>query len=109
MPSWINNSKISFYFPLFNISESDDVNVQLLNPEQRKAFDIVRCHFVNNESEQLLLLLTGKAGTGKSFLIDRLRFLLQGKYIISALFGFAAYNVFGKTLHNFLKLSMRGK
>ena len=66
-------------------------------------------HATSNETSQLLLLVTGKAGSGKSFLIDRLRYALWNQCVISALFGIAAYNISGKTLHYLLKLPIRGK
>ena len=52
--------------------------------------------------------LREKPGRG-NLLIDRIRHLLRDKCLITALFGLAAYNVSGKTLHCLLKLPIRGK
>ena len=68
MPTWINSKKSSFQIPaLFNSSINDKDNVNVLNIEQRKAFDLVHSHFHSSETSQLLLLITGKAGYGKVF------------------------------------------
>lgn len=55
------------------------------------------------------MIITGKANSEKSFVIDRLHCLLKHKCIITALFRIAAYNINGKTLHYFLKLPIRGR
>ena len=108
MPTWLNLQKNTFQIETGSIS-NDDANVKLLNTEQKTAFELVRSHMKNNDQSQLLLLVVGKAGCGKSFLIDRLRHLLGRKCLVSALFGLAAYNVSGKTLHHILKLPIKGK
>ena len=89
--------------------ENEYENIDKLNHQQKKAFDLVVTHAQTDCSEQLLTLIVGKAGCGKSFLIDRLRYALGVKCIISALFGIAAFNVNGKTLHYLLKLPIRGR
>ena len=55
------------------------------------------------------MLVTGKAGSGKSFLIGRISNVLGDKCQVSAMFGIAAFNVKGKTLHYLFKLPIRGK
>ena len=54
-------------------------------------------------------MIIGKAGSGKSFIIDSIRNALGNKCNVASLFGVAAYNVHGKTLHYHLKLSIKGK
>ncbi len=44
------------------------------------------------------------AGTGKSYLINALRNLLQSKCAVTATTGKAAYNIRGVTVHSLLKL-----
>ena len=96
MPTWINSQKSSYCTPVTHLQD-DDANIDSLNAEQIRAFSIIRSHYVNSDRSQLLLLVTGKAGSGKSFLIDRIRHLLHDKCIISALFRLATFNVSGKT------------
>ena len=110
MPSWINIPKSSIETTeSYNSFEMEAGMVSKLNERQRRAFNLVRTQLEDDISRQLLLIITGKAGSGKSFLIDRLRNLLQSRCIICAMFGIAAYNVNGKTLHYLLKLPIKGK
>ena len=46
----------------------------------------------------------GQAGTGKSYLINALRNLLQSKCAVTATTGKASYNIRGVTIHSLLKL-----
>ena len=110
MTNWINTKKSTFIIESNNNDLSDECeNISKLNVHQRKVFDIVTRHSQNNQCEQLLMIITGKAGSGKSFLIDRLRNALGERCQVSAMFGIAAFNVKGKTLHYLLKLPIRGK
>ena len=109
MPTWINAQKESLTTQeVYNDPVLEQTFITQLNTDQRKAFDLLSNHDFKN-SPQLLLITTGKAGCGKSFIIDRLRNLLKSKCIVTALFGIAAFNVSGKSLHFLLKLPIRGK
>ena len=55
------------------------------------------------------MILTGLAGTGKSFLIHNLRAYFGHKCKVAAYFGLAAHNIKGSTLHSFLHLPVRIK
>ena len=80
------------------------------------AFNIVEEHYnkfhnsdnVNlkkqGKNDQLFLEITGKPGTGKSFLIECLRDLLGPKVAIFAQTGKAAINVSGSTINKFFGL-----
>ncbi|XP_066922146.1 uncharacterized protein [Clytia hemisphaerica] len=108
MPAWINSKKATLRIEgQLNDEDTELQNVLKLNDQQRKAFEMVRCHI--NSNSQLLMIIFGKAGCGKSFLIHRLRHLLGDALIISSLFGLAAYSVGGKTLHHLLRLPIKGK
>ena len=55
------------------------------------------------------MIITGLAGSGKSYLINSIRALLEETCVVSAYFGIAAFNVKRKTLHSILNLQIRGK
>ena len=74
---------------------------------QKLAYDIVKSHFNDASSEReplCLIILNGVAGTGKSYLINAIRNLLQGNCAVTATTGKAAYNIRGVTVHSLLKL-----
>lgn len=61
------------------------------------------------EKQPLHLIVTGTAGTGKSYLIHCLKQLLQNKLRITAPTGIAAFTIQGQTLHSLLDLPTRGE
>ena len=73
----------------------------------------VKDHFtISNENlngKPLFLLIKGIAGSGKSYVIDALRNLLQSKCRVLAYTGKAAFNVNGITLHSLLKLPIASR
>ena len=105
MTSWLNNVKKN---ETSDNKVFQNIDPALLNTSQRKAYDIVENHF-RNQQKQLLMIITGLAGSGKSFVIDALRALLKQYCIVTAFFGIAAFNVKGRTLHSLLRLPIRGK
>ncbi|MEO0686410.1 MAG: hypothetical protein AAFY76_15565, partial [Cyanobacteria bacterium J06649_11] len=109
MRNWINSRKSLFIIESNENSSDEFQNINKLNFQQRKVFDMIKNHYQSVHSDQLLILVTGKARSGKSFLIDRIKNSLGVKCQGSAMFGIAAFNVKGKTLHYFLKLPIRGK
>lgn len=82
---------------------------QLLTGKQRLVYDAVSSHLESETDEPLHIIVSGTAGTGKSFLIHALRGLLQNKVRVSAPTGVAAFNVDGCTLHSLLHLPVRGE
>ena len=104
MPTWVDNAKL--LAP--DTCNMFTCNILSLNENQRLAYDIVKNH-VENRTKQLLMIVTGMAGSGKSFVINNLRGLLGEKCRVCSFFGIAAFNVRGKTLHSLLKLPIRGK
>lgn len=89
-----------------------DQYVTNFSPTQRKAFDYIRENIENDN--QLLLCVTGEAGTGKTFLIDSLTALFQQKmpdkkFALLATTGCAAINIKGQTIYNFLKMDINNK
>lgn len=73
------------------ISKSKE-NLELLLAEE----------YVRNTSENIFL--TGKAGTGKTTFLHRLKDITDKKMIITAPTGVAAINAGGVTLHSFFQL-----
>jgi hypothetical protein len=69
-----------------------------LNKEKQRAFNFV----LDGEN----LFITGKAGTGKTFLLDAIRERFLGKKVMAVLAptGIAAENAKGFTMHSFLRL-----
>ncbi len=65
-------------------------------------------HLDGNDTLPLRMIVSGTAGTGKSYLIHCLRLLLQSKVRVVAPTGVAAFNVDGHTLHSLLCLPTKG-
>ena len=79
-----------------------DIKREDLMSDQRKAFDIVDKHFKRKNHKQLLMLVLGTAGTGKTCLIHALKKLLQDKSILTAPTGVAGNNCEGQTLDSLI-------
>lgn len=106
MPTWIRIMKEQNRTVTYQEFEVSDINS--FSEMQRLAFNIVESYFTNNSPEQqpLHLVIIGLAGTGKSYLINGIRNLLQDKCQVSATTGKASYNVSGVTIHSLLKLTV---
>ena len=85
------------------------VNIKKFNDAQRIAYNIVQDHFISENKEPLLMMITGLGGSGKSFVIQALSQLLHTKCRVCVFFGIAAFNIKGKTLHSLLQLPIKGK
>ncbi len=84
------------------------VDSSKLQGKQLEAFDVVNKHFsCHNQQQPLKMIVSGTAGTGKSYLIGCLHELLGEKLCIMAPTGAAAYDVHGHTLHSLLKIPVR--
>jgi ATP-dependent DNA helicase PIF1 len=67
------------------------------NPQFEKAFDLL------NDSHKHLFI-TGKAGTGKSTLLNHFRTTTSRKHVVLAPTGIAAVNIEGETIHSFFAI-----
>jgi hypothetical protein len=87
------------------------VDKDALNGEQRQLFQDVQRHFqtqsISADVQQLLYIVLGTAGTGKSFLIQALRNLLGDKCVVVAPTGVAASNIDGNTIHNMFAIPVQ--
>ena len=79
-----------------------------LNQCQRFAYEIVRAHKDGlGEREPLRMMVLGTAGTGKSWLVNALPYLLGGRTRRAAPTSMAAFLTGGSTLPSLLKLPLR--
>ena len=106
LPTWLIERKKELIIPPHNPCE---VDTSTFSPNQRLAYRLLVDHNAMSDPEQLLLIVTGVAGTGKSYLINAIRYLLKEKCIVMAYFGVAAHNIKGSTLHRILQLPIGGK
>ena len=65
-----------------------------INNQFKKALDIL-------ENTNKSVFITGKAGTGKSTLLEYFRSITKKKVVVLAPTGVAALNVKGQTIHSF--------
>jgi len=68
------------------------------------TYNLVKNHMESNESVSLHMVVSGTAGTGKSYLINYLRLFLKEKVCVAAPTGVAAFNIDGNMLHSLLSL-----
>ena len=82
-----------------------------LQGKQLQAYEIVQEHFLKelSEREPLRMIVSGTAGTGKSYLIQCLKLLLGDRLRTSAPTGAAAFIVDGYTLHSLLSIPVKGE
>ena len=81
---------------------------QHLQSKQLQAYNIVREHAEADHPPPLRLIVSGTAGTGKSYLINCLRLLLNHRVRVAAPTGVAAFNIDGHTLHSLFSLPVKG-
>ncbi|CAF1086008.1 unnamed protein product [Brachionus calyciflorus] len=102
MNNWVENKK-----KIFN--DIDDskcplVDKESLNKMQRFAFNIVKTHLQQNI--QLLMILIGTAGTGKSFTIFAISNLLENCLKRCAPTAKAAFIIRGETIHSLFNIQL---
>ena len=105
--SWLTHTKESTALPPAQLTP---VDLDTLSCKQRHAFALVTEHtFGSSRQEQLLMVVLGTAGTGKSYLINAIRqtFAQRGKLHslrVTAPTGIAAANISGSTIYSLLSL-----
>ena len=104
MPSFIAHQRESANQHAFTTT----ADPQQLQGKQLQAYTIVRQHMEAINPPPLKMIISGTAGTGKSYLINYLRLLLQNKVRVAGPTGVAAFNVDGHTFHSLLSLPTKG-
>jgi ABC-type transport system involved in cytochrome bd biosynthesis fused ATPase/permease subunit len=105
--SWIGDTKQTAVLPA---PRSSPVNTSSFSVRQQKAYTLVHKHtFGSKQSQQLLVVVLGTAGTGKSFLINAIRQLFEEhdcSYDLktTASTGIAAANIQGSTIYSLIPL-----
>ena len=70
-----------------------------LQEHQLEVYTTIKDHYENNNPTPLCMIVTGTAGTGKSYLIHCIRLLLGDTLKVSAPTGVASFIIEGTTLH----------
>ena len=85
-------------------------NPAILQGNQEMAYNAMQSHFeavIQGQSpESLRLIVSGMAGTGKSYLIGCFRALLGDACYVAAPTGVAAFNVGGQTMYSLLRFPL---
>ena len=78
-----------------------------LQGKQLQIYNFISQHLQSGTSP-IHIIVSGTAGTGKSYLINYLKLLLQNQLRVCAPMGVASYNIQGFTLHKLFCLPTRG-
>ncbi|MEK7470672.1 MAG: PIF1 family ATP-dependent DNA helicase [Patescibacteria group bacterium] len=95
-PTTYKNTLLRPIKPRLNEKQIDISNIEL-SDEQKKLFDLLEK--TNNN-----VFVTGKAGTGKSVLLQYFKQNSQKRLVVLAPTGVAALNVGGQTIHSFFRI-----
>ena len=105
MPSFIAQHSQHFV----NLSFETEAEAQNLKGKQHEAYQIVYNHYHDKlQGSPLRMIISGTAGTGKSYLIKCLKKLLGNYLCVTAPTGGAAYNIHGYMLHSLLSIPVTG-
>ena len=84
------------------------VDVTSLNSKQKHAYDLIQDYHVRflsaGTTDPLHMIVSGTAGTGKSYLISAIAHLRKDTCILTGTTGMASFSICGKTLHSALQL-----
>ena len=105
IPSYISTHRQS----ALHASNTSNVDPNLLVGKQLLVYNTIKQHFESNNPIPLHMIVSGTVGTGKSYIINCLRLLLQSKLRVTAPTGVAAFNIEGYTLHSLFNLPAKGK
>ena len=84
------------------------INVDSLNHKQRCAYTLIQQHHTRvrtgENPQPLYMIISGTAGTGKSYLISAVSQLLGRQCLLTSTTGMASFNISEITLHSALSL-----
>lgn len=107
MSSWIKTNKESF---TSTIRTEQNTDISTFSDMQKCAYDITKSHSQQPYPKNPLLpIIIGGGGTGKSYLINAVKNLLQQSCAVTATTGKAAFNIHGCTIHSLLKFPVGAK
>ena len=104
MPTFLSRQRDSAAEHSFTTS----ADPQQLQGQQLEAYTLVRQHAEAETPPPLRMIVSGTAGTGKSYLIHCSRLILNDRLRVAAPTGVAAFNIEGYTLHSLLSLPIKG-
>jgi len=115
LPLWIDHQKVSFKLDTEKSDGESNASFELLNEKQFIAFQILKVHIETGAREglsklpQLLLNISGGAGTGKTFWLNAVKEFASrtvGPEFVKAAApsGTAAFLIRGETLHSLFYL-----
>jgi hypothetical protein len=103
MKDWINSQKSTYDKNYIDEDNYDnEFDLSKLNKDQLFAYKVIDYNYKNNN--QLLMIISGDAGTGKSFAINSISYLLKEKLKKAAPTGKAALLINGETIHSLFNL-----
>lgn len=105
MPSFISTHRRL----ILHTNNTHNVNPNLLQGKQLFVYNTVKQHLESNNPTPLYMIVSGTAGTGKSYIINCLKLLLQSKLRVTAPTGVAAFNIEDYTLHSLFNLPTKGE
>ena len=107
MSSWLETNK-EVLTP--RTVQQQNIDLTTFSDMQKRAYDIIKAHSEQPyPKDPLLLIIIGGGGTGKSYLINAVKNLLQHSCAVTATTGKAAYSIRGCTIHSLLKLPVGAK
>ena len=102
MSSWIRTNKEALHE---RTMPEQNCNITTFSDMQNRAYDRIKEHSRQpSPKDPLLLIIIGGGGTGKSYLINVIKSLLQHSCAVTATTGKAAFSIHGCTIHSLLKL-----
>ena len=105
IPSFISRQRESAAQRAFTTS----ADPRQLQRKQLQVYTILQQHMEAETPPPLRMIISGTAGTGKSYVIHCLRLLLGDRVRVAAPTGVAAFNIGGHTLHSLLSLPTKGE
>ena len=80
----------------------------MLQQNQLKVYNYILQAQLENDRMPIHMIVCGTAGTGKSYLINCLKLLLQHKLRVCVSTGVATYNIDGMIIHSLFNLPTKG-